>query len=213
MWNVPHLTYSKLITVANFFNQNRLYIYIWRDITNINLWISVLYVLFFSLDLVKRKGLILVNLIMCMKLCEKSEEPSSYKLEIFSRVKWFRSCCVTIRNCPSVYEGTGYASTWLNATKLRVQILYNYSSFIKQENLLIYYLSENCHHHLRRRKFRKFWHFTLPLNYNKIKSNMFKDQRFYAIIKGYYSTGKLLKWQTNFMQYSLDDNDHIWKID
>ena len=177
-----------------------------------SLKICIIRFIHFSLDLVKRKGLILVNLIMCMKLCEKSEEPSSYKLEIFSRVKWFRSCCVTIRNCPSVYEGTGYASTWLNATKLRVQILYNYSSFIKQENLLIYYLSENCHHHLRRRKFRRFWHFTLPLNYNKIKSNMFKDQRFYAIIKGYHSTGKLLKWQTNFMQYSLDDNDHTWKI-
>ena len=63
--------------------------------------------------------------------------------KIFSRVKWFRSSCVTtIRNYYYAEKVHAILISRLLSKRKGCYKFFDYSSFIKQENLLIYYLSE-----------------------------------------------------------------------
>ena len=64
--------------------------------------------------------------------------------KIFSRVKWFRSCCVTTIQIALMYKRCIYVIhiSRFSSKRKGCNKFFDYSSFIKQENLLIYYLSE-----------------------------------------------------------------------
>ena len=78
------------------------------------------------------------------KLCEKLERGAKLlQHKIFSRVKWFRSSCVTtIRNYYYAEKVHAILISCLLSKRKGCYKFFDYSSFIKQENLLIYYLSE-----------------------------------------------------------------------
>ena len=90
--------------------------------------------------------------------------------KIFSRVKWFRSCCVTTIQIALMYKRCIYVIhiSRFSSKRKGCNKFFDYSSFIKQENLLIYYLSET----VIGVKFCEFWDFCTS---SKELTKLYKD--------------------------------------
>ena len=106
--------------------------------------------------------------------------------KIFSRVKWFRSSCVTtIRNYYYAEKVHAILISRLLSKRKGCYKFFDYSSFIKQENLLIYYLSEtvigvkfyNFLHFLKRAfKIWKCWRSKVLRNHQKVSIELKQEK-------------------------------------
>ena len=120
--------------------------------------------------------------------------------KIFSRVKWFRSCCVTTIQIALMYKRCIYVIhiSRFSSKRKGCNKFFDYSSFIKQENLLIYYLSETvigvkfcefwdfCTSSIELTKYKdvKCWGSKVLRNHQRLASN--RNRKRYQITKQYH---------------------------